>query len=270
MRKIECKYCGWSWNESDGGDDKYTCHMCNNDNSKFYDNINESEESKKKLFIPRKVDERYDDLLKSMITTKYDIGSYQKRRDSYKELDKTLDPLVMKLPKNDLTTFVKANPFWLNSLDKVEYLLNTLNYKENRDIAEHHIGQVFSKGSNFFTTPELKYYEGKFAIPKSSYGEIDTYVFVGSDEFKETRKGSYKKVFDIERLMKVSVDDWKDTRDYGLGAMIKMMRLRASTNNKQLFKISADKGLLDDYEGETGSEMPEFILMSIDQKKERI
>jgi hypothetical protein len=70
--------------------------------------------------------------------------------------------------------------------------------------------------------------------------------------------------------MKVSVDDWKDTRDYGLGAMIKMMRLRASTNNKQLFKISAHKGLLDDYEGETGSEMPEFILMSIDQKKERI
>jgi hypothetical protein len=269
MRKIECKYCGWSWNESDGGDDKYTCHMCDNDNSKFYDNIKESEEPKKKLFIPRKVDERYDDLLKSMITTKYDMDSYQKRRDSYKELDKTLDPLVMKLPKNDLTTFVKANPFWLNSLDKVEYLLNTLNYKENRDIAEHHIGQTFAKG-HFWTSPEMNYYEGKFKIPKSNYGKIDTYVFVGSDEFKETRKGSYKKIFDIERLMKVSVDDWKDTRDYGLGAMIKMMRLRASTNNKQLFKISAHKGLLDDYEGETGSEMPEFILMSIDQKKERI
>jgi len=70
--------------------------------------------------------------------------------------------------------------------------------------------------------------------------------------------------------MKVSVDDWKDTRDYGLGAMIKMMRLRASTNNKQLFKISAHKGLLDDYEGETGSEMPEFILMSIDGAKQKL
>lgn len=262
MKKIECKYCGWSWNESDGGDDKYMCHMCDNDNSKFYDNIKESEEPKKKLFIPRKVDERYDDLLKSMITTKFDL-------DSYKELDKTLDPLVMKLPKNDLTTFVKANPFWLNSLDKVEYLLNTLNYKENRDIAEHHIGQTFSKG-NFYTTPELKYYENKFKIPKSSYGKIDTYVFVGSDEFKETRKGSYKKVFDIERLMKVSLDDWRDTGDWILGAMIKMMKLRAGANNKQLFKISAHKGLLDDYEGKTGSEMPDYILSSIDGKKERI
>lgn len=268
MKKIECKYCGWGWNENEGGDDKYVCHMCNNDNSRFYDNIKESEE-KKKLFIPRKVDERYDDLLKSMITTKFDLDSYQKRRDSYKELDKTLDPLVMKLPKNDLTTFVKSNPFWLNSLDKVEYLLNTLNYKENRDIAEHHIGQTFSKG-NFFTTPELKYYENKFNIPKSNYGNIDTYVFVGSDEFVETRKGSYKKVFDIERLMKVSVDDWRNTKDYGLGNMVKMMRMRAGANNKQLFKISAHKGLLDQYEGKAGDEIPEYILSAIDQKKERI
>jgi hypothetical protein len=199
--------------------------------------LNES----KKLFIPRRVDERYNDLLRSMITTNTDIGSYLKRRDSYKDLSKSLDPLVMGLPKNDLTTFVKANPFWLDSLDKVKYLLNTLNYKENRDIAEHHIGQILSGGQGFFTTPELKYYENKFAIPKSNYGKIDTYVFVGSDEFKETRKGSYKKVFDIERLMKVSVDDWKDTRDYGIGATIKMMRLRAGANNKQLFKKFENK-----------------------------
>jgi hypothetical protein len=268
MKKIECKYCGWSWNENEGGDDKYKCHMCDNDNSKHY--LKESEEKKKKLFIPRRVDERYNDFLRSMITTNTDIGSYLKRKDSYKDLSKSLDPLVMELPKNDLSVFVKANPFWLDSLDKVKYLLNTLNYKENRDIAEHHIGQILSGGKGFFTTPELKYYENKFAIPKSNYGKIDTYVFVGGDEFKETRKGSYKKVFDIERLMKVSVDDWKDTRDYGIGAMIKMMRLRAGANNKQLFKISAHKGLLDDYEGETGSEMPDYILMSIDQKKERL
>jgi hypothetical protein len=177
--------------------------------------------------------------------------------------------LVMKLSKGDLITFVKANPFWLDSLDKVKYLLNTLNYKENRDIAENHIGQTFAK-SNFWTSPEMNYYENKFKIPKSNYGKIDTYVFVGSDEFKETRRGSYKKVFDIERLMKVSVDDWKDTKDYGLSHIIKMMRLRASSNNKQLYKISTHKGLLDDYDGETGSEIPDYILMSIDEKKERL
>jgi hypothetical protein len=70
--------------------------------------------------------------------------------------------------------------------------------------------------------------------------------------------------------MKVSVDDWKDTKDYGRNKMIKMMRLRASSNNKQLYKISAHKGLLDEYEGETGSEIPEFILSAIDEKKERV
>jgi antitoxin component YwqK of YwqJK toxin-antitoxin module len=54
MKKIECKYCGWSWNESDGGDDKYMCHMCDNDNSKYY--LKESEQPKKgKLFIPKRL-----------------------------------------------------------------------------------------------------------------------------------------------------------------------------------------------------------------------
>ena len=229
--------------------------------------LNESETPKKKLFIPRRIDERYTDLLNSMITTDYSIETYLKNRDSYKELTKELDPLIMKLPKEQLIMFVKANPFWINSIDKVEHLLNTLNYKENKDIAENHIGQTFSKG-NFYTTPELKYYENKLKTPQRS--KVDTYVFVGSDEFVETRNGSYKKKFDIERLMKVSISDWKDTSDYGNTSMIKMMRLRAQANNKQLYKITANKGLLDDYEGKTGSEIPEYILSAIDQKKERI
>jgi antitoxin component YwqK of YwqJK toxin-antitoxin module len=229
--------------------------------------LNESETPKKKLFIPRRIDERYTDLLNSMITTDYSIETYLKNRDSYKELTKELDPLIMKLPKEQLIMFVKANPFWINSIDKVKHLLNTLNYKENKDIAENHIGQTFSKG-NFYTTPELKYYENKLKTPQRS--KVDTYVFVGSDEFVETRNGSYKKKFDIERLMKVSLNDWKDTSDYGNTSMIKMMMLRAQANNKQLYKITANKGLLDDYEGKTGSEIPEYILSAIDQKKERI
>jgi hypothetical protein len=228
-----------------------------------------TEEQSKKLFIPRRVDERYGDLLKTMITTSFDIGSYLKRLDSYKELDNTLDPLIMKLPKNDLITFIKANPFWLNSLGKIKYLFNSLNYKENKDIAEHHIGQTFAK-DGFYTTPELKYFENKFKKSKSSYGEIDTYVFIGGDEFVKTENGDYKKVLDIERLMKVSVGSWKDTSDYNLGKMLKMMLMRATQNNKQLFKITTYKGLLDRYEGKTGDEMPEDILMSIDEKKERI
>jgi len=229
--------------------------------------LKESETSKKKLFVPRRIDERYTDLLNSMITTDYSIETYLKNRDSYKELTKELDPLIMKLPKERLIMFVKANPFWINSIDKVKHLLNTLNYKENKDIAENHIGQTFSKG-NFYTTPELKYYENKLKTPQRS--KVDTYVFVGSDEFVETRNGSYKKKFDIERLMKVSVNDWKDTSDYEKPGMVKMMMLRARANNKQLYKITANKGLLDDYEGKTGSEIPDYILSAINQKKERI
>jgi hypothetical protein len=218
------------------------------------------------LFIPRRVDERWDDFLKSMITTDYNIESYLNRKNSYKDYSKNINPLVMKLPKGDLITFVKANPFWLDSLDKVKYLFKTLNYNENKEIAENHIGQTFAKGS-FYTTSELKYYENKFKIPKNS--KIDTYVFIGSDEFVEAGGGKYKKMFDIERLMKVSADNWKDISDYGFGGMILMMRLRASANNKGLYKITANKGLLDEYEGKTGSEMPDYILSAINQKKEK-
>ena len=76
-------------------------------------------------------------------------------------------------------------------------------------------------------------------------------------------------MLDIERLMKVSVDNWKDISDYGFGGMIKMMILRANANNKQSYKITANKGLLDEYEGKSGSEIPDYILSAINQNKEK-
>lgn len=268
MKKIDCKYCEWSWNEGEGGDDKYVCHICGNDNSKFY--LNESED-KKKLFIPRRVDERYADLIKTMITTNYDIGEYLKRRDMYKDYGKNIDPMVLKLNKQDLITFVKANPFWLDSHNKIDYLFKTLSYGENKDIADNHIGNDLSgvKGG-FFTTPELKYYEYKFSVPKNSFGKVDIYVFVGDDEYIKTSGNSFYRRLNIERLMKVSADKWNDTSDFGVGSMVKMMRMRAQANNKTLYKISTNKGLLKNFEGKSSSEMPPYILGAIDDRKERM
>lgn len=31
--KVVCDNCGWSWKMSEGGDDKYICHKCGNDNT---------------------------------------------------------------------------------------------------------------------------------------------------------------------------------------------------------------------------------------------
>lgn len=31
--KVVCDVCGWSWDLDDGGDDKYVCHKCGNDNT---------------------------------------------------------------------------------------------------------------------------------------------------------------------------------------------------------------------------------------------
>jgi hypothetical protein len=31
--KVICDGCDWSWDLSDGGDDKYVCHKCGHDNN---------------------------------------------------------------------------------------------------------------------------------------------------------------------------------------------------------------------------------------------
>ena len=31
--KIKCNNCGWKWNIKDGGNDLYSCHKCNYDNT---------------------------------------------------------------------------------------------------------------------------------------------------------------------------------------------------------------------------------------------
>ena len=36
--KIKCHNCSWTWEYKDGGDDKFICHKCGADNSKYYRN----------------------------------------------------------------------------------------------------------------------------------------------------------------------------------------------------------------------------------------
>jgi hypothetical protein len=228
-----------------------------------------TEEQSKKLFIPRRVDERLNDLVRGMITTNTDIGDYLKRRDIYKDYSKDIDPIVDSLSKDELIVFIKANPFWLNSKDKIVFLLKKLSYDENKDIADNHIGTSFS-GKSFYTTPQLKYYELKFEKSEESYKNRDVYVFVGDDKFVKNDNGNYDKVLDIERLMKVSIDSWDDISDYDVKNTVGFMRMRAMQNNKTLYKIVTYHGVLDDYINKTGDEIPDYVLASINEKKERI
>ena len=43
----------------------------------------------------------------------------------------------------------------------------------------------------------------------------------------------------------------------------RMMGIRATSNNKTLFKINTEKDLLDEYVGMSDEEMPDFIVTSI-------
>lgn len=38
---IVCDNCGWSWELSDGGNDPYDCHKCNNKNNKVHNELEE-------------------------------------------------------------------------------------------------------------------------------------------------------------------------------------------------------------------------------------
>jgi hypothetical protein len=95
-------------------------------------------------------------------------------------------------------------------------------------------------------------------------------VFIGGDEFVKGSDGKYDKKLYIERLLKVGGYSWNDTSDYDLGDVLKMLRIRAMNNNMQLYKITANKGLLTKYNGKTGDKIPDIILAAINEKKERI
>jgi hypothetical protein len=48
--KVVCDGCGWSWKLSDGGEDKYVCHKCGNDNAPKKSNIDNILEKYKSNF----------------------------------------------------------------------------------------------------------------------------------------------------------------------------------------------------------------------------
>jgi hypothetical protein len=54
-KKINCRNCSWSWNEEDGGKDKYVCHKCNTDNEKYYKNKSDNKSIQSKTGTSKKI-----------------------------------------------------------------------------------------------------------------------------------------------------------------------------------------------------------------------
>lgn len=99
----------------------------------------------------------------------------------------------------------------------------------------------------------------------STYFFIADYASIPTNKKDSDGEILYKKKLNIEKLNKLNIYDLADL------ITIQMMKTRISFNSgKSLYMIKTDEGLLDDYSGMSGHEIPDFILKSIDEGKEKI
>lgn len=93
--------------------------------------------------------------------------------------------------------------------------------------------------------------------------ENDCLVFNASYQFIETDGGVYKKVLNIERIIKIDIYDVADLK------MVNMMKMRTRfQNDLETYMIWVPKSSFDEYI--ESNEFPDYILDLIDQKKSRI
>ena len=96
-------------------------------------------------------------------------------------------------------------------------------------------------------------------IKKDRQGE-DLYLFIGSDDFVETKNGMYKKTVDIENMVRITPDE------KSIGA-IRGMSLRAKFVSKTLYQIWLPEELRDQVEGKGSVEMNEYLVDIINKYK---
>ena len=134
--------------------------------------------------------------------------------------------------------------------------------------------------SNYYPENDSKEIAFLYTINYDSNGDFNnsktkdensTYFFIADyASFPTNKKDSdgeilYKKKLNIEKLNKLNIYDLADL------AVIQMMKTRISFNGgKSLYMIKTEDGLLDDYAGMSGDEIPDFILKSIDERKEKV
>jgi len=93
------------------------------------------------------------------------------------------------------------------------------------------------------------------------YEDNDFYLFIGRDEFKETENGMYKKVLDIENMVKITPDI------QSIGAM-KGLEMRARFQSESnLYHIWLPKELEEYVSGKSSQRIPSWLIDLIDKHK---
>ena len=204
-------------------------------------------------FEPRKLvarhEEKYTNMLEKLLI-QGDSYVYGKNK-------KQLDELVKELDKGTFYKFIKKNPYWIDSFERVEFLINHFSEEENKKLAKEVGCRNKEFDANFYST-----------IFSEDYNTYSTYIFVGGDKFKEKGNGDFSKSLEIENFIKLDSEEGSSLEEQyrqmkSVASYPRMMGIRATSNNKTLFKINTEKDLLDEYVGMSDEEMPDFIVTSI-------
>jgi hypothetical protein len=121
---------------------------------------------------------------------------------------------------------------------------------------------LVSKISDRDTKHYLKYLASKDA---RELNEMDVYVFAASDKFEENEDGSFRKLLNIETLVKI------DPKDPNVSSMISMMKMRATLQQTVVYFIKTIPGLM--FGGKEtiyGSELTEEELDLINKHKTKL
>lgn len=89
----------------------------------------------------------------------------------------------------------------------------------------------------------------------------DFYFFIGGDEFKENKDGSYRKTLDIENMVRITPETY---------TYVNMMEMRARfQQDKKLYHIWLPVLLREEVEGKGSRSMDEWLIEIIDKYKMR-
>jgi hypothetical protein len=91
--------------------------------------------------------------------------------------------------------------------------------------------------------------------------ENELFVFIGRPGFKETKDGNYRKMLEIERLVKI---DRFSSEHHQMVAMMKL-RARVQGENSEVYQITLPAGMVDDT-----TNPPDWLVTLIDEHKTRV
>lgn len=91
----------------------------------------------------------------------------------------------------------------------------------------------------------------------------DFYMFVGSDKFEETESGMYKKIIDIENMVRITGDEKSLAASQGLN-----MRARFQENSK-VYHIWLPKEIRSEVEGKSSQSIDPWLVDLINNYKQR-